>query len=88
MRHIYANLKLHPDLKGKLLKDAVWKASRATMMTEYNYAMEQLKGKSIKAHDFMANIDPKQWSRAHFSPRAKTDIVSNNHSESFNKVNN
>ena len=33
---------------------------------------------------YLADIEPAQWTKSHFSPRALTDYLVNNLSESFN----
>ena len=55
-------------------------------MHQYNEALEELKSISKDAYDWLAKIEPNTRSKAHFSGRAKSDILLNNHSESFNKV--
>ncbi|KAK8708687.1 hypothetical protein V6N13_059725 [Hibiscus sabdariffa] len=56
VRHIYNNFKeLH---KGKALKDAVWKAARATYMQEFEEAMKQLKALSVPAYNWLHKLNP------------------------------
>ena len=35
---------------------------------------------------YLADIEPAQWTKSHFSPRALTDCLVNNLSESFNSM--
>ena len=39
-----------------------------------------------KAYEYLANIPPAQWTMSHFTPRALTDCLVNNLSESFNAM--
>ncbi|KAK8553241.1 hypothetical protein V6N13_024308 [Hibiscus sabdariffa] len=76
VRHIYNNFKeVH---KGKALKDAVWKATRATYLREFEDALEQLKAISGSAYDWMQKLNPAQRSKSHFDTRTKCDILLNN----------
>ena len=46
--------------------------------------MEHLKSLDEEAWKYLADIEPTQWTRSHFSPRALTDCLVKNLSESFN----
>ncbi|KAL0005104.1 hypothetical protein SO802_012665 [Lithocarpus litseifolius] len=46
--------------------------------------MQYIKDLDKKAYEYFANIAPAQWTRSHFTPRALTDYLVNNLSESFN----
>ncbi|KAL4376245.1 hypothetical protein GQ457_02G030690 [Hibiscus cannabinus] len=83
VRHMYTNFK--EKHKGQALKDAVWKAARATYLREFEDAMDQLKALSEAAYNWIKGKGPSQWSRSHFSTRSKCDMLLNNHCESFNK---
>ena len=39
-----------------------------------------------KAYEYLTNIAPVQWIMSHFTPRALTDCLVNNLSESFNSM--
>ncbi|KAK8621821.1 hypothetical protein V6N13_081252 [Hibiscus sabdariffa] len=54
--------------KGKKLKVALWKATRATYVKEFEDAMAELKALSVPAFDWLKGKDPEQWSRSHFLP--------------------
>ncbi|KAK8665544.1 hypothetical protein V6N13_005710 [Hibiscus sabdariffa] len=86
VRHLYNNFKLAGDHKGKALKDQLWKAARATYVREFEVAMVELEGLSSIGHLFLLGKDPRQWTKSHFSFRSKSDILLNNHCESFNKM--
>ncbi|KAK8628204.1 hypothetical protein V6N13_063914 [Hibiscus sabdariffa] len=86
VRHLYSNFKNRENFKGKNLKDALWKAARATYVKEFEDAMAELKALSVPAFDWLKGKDPAQWSRSHFSPRSKCDMLLSNLSECFNKM--
>lgn len=48
--------------------------------------MEKLKLHSTSAWEWVTNLDPKQWSRAHFTDDPVCDILLNNLCESFNSA--
>ncbi|KAK8626734.1 hypothetical protein V6N13_134366 [Hibiscus sabdariffa] len=86
VRHLYSNFKNRENFKGKNLKDALWKAARAIYVKEFEDAMAELKALSVPAFDWLKGKDPAQWSRSHFSPRSKCDMLLSNLSECFNKM--
>ncbi|KAK8675867.1 hypothetical protein V6N13_033929 [Hibiscus sabdariffa] len=51
VRHMCMNFKL--KFTGKALKDALWKAARATYMREYEVALAKMNALSTKAHDWL-----------------------------------
>ncbi|KAK9992705.1 hypothetical protein SO802_027690 [Lithocarpus litseifolius] len=48
--------------------------------------MEHLKSLDKETWKYLADIEPAQWTRSHFSPRALTDCLVNNLSKSFNSM--
>ena len=48
--------------------------------------MQYIRDLDEKAYEYLANISPTQWTRSHFTPRALTDYLVNNLSESFNAM--
>ncbi|KAK9991574.1 hypothetical protein SO802_026559 [Lithocarpus litseifolius] len=72
------------DHKGLELKDALWRCVVATTVGEFERCMQYIKDLDEKAYDYLANIAPTQWTMSHFTPRALTDCLVNNLSESFN----
>ncbi|KAL0000805.1 hypothetical protein SO802_014586 [Lithocarpus litseifolius] len=84
VKHIYNNFKV--DHKGLELKDALWRCAAATTVREFERCMQYIKDLDEKAYEYLANIAPEQWSRPHFTPRALTDCLVNNLSESFNSM--
>ncbi|KAL4302379.1 hypothetical protein GQ457_10G014110 [Hibiscus cannabinus] len=59
---------------------------RKPYMKEFEDAMAELKALSLPAFDWLKGKDPAQWSRSHFSPRSKCDMLLSNLSECFNKM--
>ncbi|KAL4377378.1 hypothetical protein GQ457_02G020060 [Hibiscus cannabinus] len=82
VRHLYMNFKL--KFTGKELKDALWKAARATYLREFEVALPEMKALSPKAHEWLVGKDPRNWSKSHFSCNSKCDMLLNNLCESFN----
>jgi hypothetical protein len=52
----------------------------------FKVKMNELKGLSIEAHDYMAAIPPSAWSRHAFDTICKSNMLLNNMCESFNAV--
>ncbi|XP_065617880.1 uncharacterized protein LOC136062593 [Quercus suber] len=48
--------------------------------------MQELKDLDPKAWEYLADINPAQWSKSHFTCRALSDCLANNLSESFNSM--
>ncbi|GJV10403.1 hypothetical protein Tco_1351944 [Tanacetum coccineum] len=76
VRHIYENMK--SQFKGGVYKEMLWNAVKATSVGEFNKKMAELKSFNSAAYDWLMKIPAEQWSRAHFSGRAKCDILLNN----------
>ena len=74
------------DHKGLKLKDALWRCVGATTIREFERRMQELKDLDVKAWEYLADINPAQWSKTHFSSRALCDCLANNLSESFNAM--
>ena len=84
VKHIYNNFKV--DHKGLELKDALWRCAAATTVREFERCMQYIRDLDEKAYEYLAKIAPAQWTRSHFTPRALTDCLVNNLSESFNAM--
>ena len=48
--------------------------------------MQDLKDLDKEARKYLANIQPIQWTKSHFTPRAISNCYVNNLSESFNSM--
>ena len=68
------------------MKDALWRCAGATTIREFERRMQELKDLDVKAWEYLANINPAQWSKSHFSSRVLCDCLANNLSESFNAM--
>ncbi|KAK8627836.1 hypothetical protein V6N13_135434 [Hibiscus sabdariffa] len=86
VRHLYSNAKTSRVFIGKALKDHLWKAARATYVTQFQSAMDELKVFSEKAWQWLSPKDPTHWSKSHFSLGCKSDMLLNNNCECFNKL--
>ncbi|RVW19595.1 hypothetical protein CK203_116607 [Vitis vinifera] len=82
VRHLHANFK--KDFPGKVLKDAMWSAARATTKNYFDFHMDELKKLDVKAYEWLVKLDVRTWSRHAFNPRSKSDTLVNNIAESFN----
>ena len=82
MKYIYNNFKV--DHNGLELKDALWRCAQATIIRELERRMQEMKDLDVKACEYLADINPTQWSKSHFSSRVLCDCLANNLSESFN----
>nr|XP_023886791.1 uncharacterized protein LOC111998902 [Quercus suber] len=84
VKHIYNNFKVKH--KGMELKSVLWRCASATSAKEFERGMDHLKSLNEEVSKYLADIEPKQWTRSHFSLRALTDCMVNNLSESFNSM--
>ncbi|KAL0007954.1 hypothetical protein SO802_009456 [Lithocarpus litseifolius] len=84
VKHIYNNFKVNH--KGMELKSVLWRCASTTSVREFERGMEHLKSLDEEAWKYLADIEPAQWTRSHFSPRALIDCLANNLSESFNSM--
>ncbi|KAJ9555992.1 hypothetical protein OSB04_010606 [Centaurea solstitialis] len=83
IRHIQENMKLR--WRGKEFQVQLWKCAAAATVPEFQEAMNELKSMSVQCHDWLKQIPPHHWSRAHFTGRSHTDCLLNNFYEVFNK---
>ncbi|GMP67552.1 hypothetical protein CsSME_00027494 [Camellia sinensis var. sinensis] len=85
---MYNNFKA--TYSGSVLKDLFWKATSTGNVNEFNYWMKKIEevdpktGNKKKVVEWLRETNLALWSRSHFSPRSKCDILVNNLSESFN----
>lgn len=84
IRHYYANFQ--KEHKGKELKDLMWGAASAYILLEFQQKMRELRAISVKAHEWLLKVPPKYWARCFYGPRAKTNRMVNNLSDSFNNA--
>ena len=84
VKHIYNNFKL--NFKGLELKAALWRCAAATTVREFEKRMQDIKELDKEAWEYLVDIQPTQWTKSHFTPRAISDCSVNNLSESFNSM--
>ncbi|XP_028118242.1 uncharacterized protein LOC114315833 [Camellia sinensis] len=82
VRHLYNNFK--GEHKGLVLKDLLWKATRATTVPVFTRVMAEIKEVDCKAYDWLVERPPIHWSRSHFNTFPKCDLLLNNLYECFN----
>ena len=62
VRHLHANFKKQHS--GLLLKQMLWDYARATTETEFAHKMKLLKDEDEKAHEWLLQKPPSQWSKS------------------------
>ncbi|KAJ0507983.1 putative transposase, mutator type, transposase, MuDR, plant, MULE transposase [Helianthus annuus] len=82
LRHIHENM---TNWRGQLFKDMLWKCAISTTPQQYDKAMKEIQEQDQGLYDWLIKIPPKHWSRAHFSGRAKSDVLLNNLCEVLNR---
>ncbi|KAL0301426.1 UNVERIFIED_CONTAM: hypothetical protein Sradi_6419400 [Sesamum radiatum] len=83
VRHLHANMK-RVGFKGLSYKKVLWKAARATTVTEFEARRKEICKLDIKMGEWLNDKPPHQWSKSHFSTLPRCDILLNNLCESFN----
>uniref|UniRef100_A0A2N9J841 CCHC-type domain-containing protein n=1 Tax=Fagus sylvatica TaxID=28930 RepID=A0A2N9J841_FAGSY len=61
VRHLYNNFS--KEFKGKLLKDRMWAAARATNMAEFEIEMEKIKDINVKAWKWLDGHPKEHWDK-------------------------
>ncbi|KAH0745849.1 hypothetical protein KY285_007506 [Solanum tuberosum] len=84
VRHLHNNFK-KAGFCGMALKNALWKAALATTIDRFDASMADLFELDRDAYAWLSTKLPSEWSRSHFSPLPKCDILLNNQCEVFNK---
>ncbi|KAL6289845.1 hypothetical protein ACE6H2_007355 [Prunus campanulata] len=82
VRHMYSNFRT--EHAGLALKNILWAAARATTIPWYDAEMEKMKQQDEGAWKWLIKRPAKNWSRSHFEPDCKCDMLLNNLCESFN----
>ncbi|XP_070023062.1 uncharacterized protein [Nicotiana sylvestris] len=85
VRHLQNNIK-RAGFSGISLKHALWAAAGATTMRFFDARMEDIAKLDAEAATWLKEKAPTEWSKSHFSPNAKCDILLNNMCESFNTM--
>ncbi|XP_007227226.2 uncharacterized protein LOC18790575 [Prunus persica] len=82
VRHLYSNFRI--EHAGLALKNILWAAAKATTIPWYEAEMDKMKEQNEKAWKWLKKRPAKNWSRSHFEPHSKCDLLLNNLCESFN----
>ena len=53
--------------RGQAYKDFLWKAAVASIVTEFNKVMDDLKSVNTAAYEWLKQIPPRHWARSHFT---------------------
>ncbi|RYR13129.1 hypothetical protein Ahy_B04g070283 isoform D [Arachis hypogaea] len=83
LRHLYANCKKAYG-GGTVLRDLILSIAKAIYVEEWERRMNLLKEKNRDCYDKLMGVDPKLWTKSHFTFMAKSDMLMNNISEAFN----
>ncbi|CAN0918217.1 LRR receptor-like serine/threonine-protein kinase FLS2 [Linum grandiflorum] len=84
VRHLWTNLQR--TLGGtKKTKDLFWYAARSTYEAEFDLAMTQLKHYNPAAYNWLRDKPFEQWTKFRFQTFCKSDLLLNNHCESWNR---
>ncbi|BFG33337.1 hypothetical protein CerSpe_196110 [Prunus speciosa] len=83
VKHLYGNLYLKH--RGLALKHQMEAIARATTVPWFNAEMRKMLELSKPAHDWLAEKDPRHWSKAYFKSDSKCDMLMNNLCEAFNR---
>ncbi|XP_075670003.1 uncharacterized protein LOC142639750 [Castanea sativa] len=73
VKHIYNNFKVNH--KGMELKSVLWRCAGTTSVKEFERGLEYHKILDEEAWKYLADIEPAQWTRSYFSPRALTGCL-------------
>ncbi|XP_024178386.1 uncharacterized protein LOC112184360 [Rosa chinensis] len=84
VRYLHNNFKLDGH-QGLELKRKLWAIARSYTMNQFRDALEDMKKISVSGWQWCMDKPAQHWSKSHFHPKFKCDILLNNHSESFNK---
>ncbi|KAK6793745.1 hypothetical protein RDI58_007198 [Solanum bulbocastanum] len=80
VRNLHSNFK-RAGYSGMALKNALWKAASATTIDRFVACMTDLFELDKDAYAWLSAKVPSEWSRSHFSPLPKCDILLNNQCE-------
>nr|CAD1834514.1 unnamed protein product [Ananas comosus var. bracteatus] len=83
VRHLYSNFQ--NSYKGKLLKDYLWAAAKASYVAKFEHWMGLIKETDAVAYEWLVDKPPQQWSMSHFREFPKCDMLLNNMCECFNR---
>ncbi|KAG5591327.1 hypothetical protein H5410_041841 [Solanum commersonii] len=85
LRHLHNNF-TRAGFSGSLLKCALWAAASATTVKFFNARINDIVKLDAEVIVWLKEKEPIEWSKSHFSPNTKCDILLNNMCESFNSM--
>ena len=83
MKHMHSNM-VAAGFKGTAMRQALWKAAKATTHAQFIRRMEGIAELDVDAIKWLEDKNPAEWSRSHFRTFPKCDMLLNNICESFN----
>ncbi|CAH9052926.1 unnamed protein product, partial [Cuscuta epithymum] len=72
--------------KDEQFRSLFWLAAKSTMMCSFEKYMNKLKDKDYSAWEYLSEVVPERWSRAHFENHVKCHVFSSSIIECFNGV--
>ncbi|KAK2649706.1 hypothetical protein Ddye_017195 [Dipteronia dyeriana] len=85
LRHISTNFNANSKCSSLDINWKLWKAAKEGNEVGFKQVMERIKGVSVEAYQLLMNIPIDIWARHRFDTRIKSDHVTNNISECFNR---
>lgn len=82
---IYCFLYFYFCREGLELKNKLWAIARSCTLNTFQEAMEDMKKSTDDGWKWCKDRSAVHWSKSHFDPKFKCDVLLNNHSESYNK---
>ncbi|CAH9090761.1 unnamed protein product [Cuscuta europaea] len=70
--------------KGEHIKDLAWATASAYKKVHFERSLQRLDEAPVGIKDYLMEIGPELWSRAHFHTTCKSDHLTNNFTQSYN----
>ncbi|GAA0143659.1 hypothetical protein LIER_36226 [Lithospermum erythrorhizon] len=70
VKHLHANWSKR--FPRKMMKDMMWKATRAANVPYFEYKIQHIKNVSVEAYEALNRIERKKWTRCAFPPGTQT----------------
>lgn len=81
-RHIFKNM--CKWWRGALVQYQAWVTAEVYTTHEFENSIDELEKSAVGAKQYLLEIGPSMWSRAHFGMSSKCNHLTNNFTESFN----
>lgn len=85
VRNLHNNFK-KAGFPGHALRDALWKVARATAVESFNVCMAKIFELYKETYEWLSSKSPSEWSKSHFLPLSKYNMLLNNVCEVFNSL--